>query len=165
MPDMTAAADWLAATGPSIQLQATTWSVPLTQTVHILAIAALLTCIAMLNARLAGLIGRDEILADAVYRFGRPLPWALAVLFASGVILVLAEPHREFENQLFWIKMALVAASAVLTFIGFRWVAGRRFDDLSRAERGRLIVFAAVSTFLWLAIAVCGRWIAYVDVL
>jgi hypothetical protein len=160
-----ALAEWIASTGPSRWLQSVDGLVPSVQTVHILAIGVLLTCVTMFNARLAGLIGRTESSRQAAESFVPPVWWALLVLAISGLVLVVAEPHRELENQLFLIKMLLVALSAVTTVLAIRWSSDSSYEQLSKRARGMLSAMAMASTTLWLLIIACGRWIAYVDVL
>ena len=160
-----AAADWIASTGPSRFFQSAVWLVPSVQTIHILAIGVLLTCVSMFNARLAGLIGRMESSKQAVESFVPPVWWALLALAATGIVLVIAEPHRELENQLFLIKMLLVIVSVVTTVLAIRWASDSPYEELSGRARGVLIGLAALSTTMWLLIVACGRWIAYLDVL
>jgi len=145
-------------------LQDTAWAVPLLQTLHILGIALLFTSACLMNARLAGLVGRDEVLSDTVPSLGRAVWTGLAVLAVTGLALVMAEPHRELENQLFWTKMALVAASVLITAWGLRRARGRAGRELSAGDRRRSRALAILSVLLWVTIIFCGRWIAYFDV-
>ncbi|OOB22284.1 hypothetical protein A8F67_05200, partial [Burkholderia cenocepacia] len=58
----------------------------------------------------------DQTLLQTQRRYGPWLTGALWVLLATGSLLVLAEPPREFDAISFWMKMALVALIAILAF-------------------------------------------------
>jgi hypothetical protein len=152
----------LADTSLSKLIEDISWIVPLVQTIHILALAIILSSAAMLNLRLMGLTGRRVTIAGMSERF---LPWvwaALAVLAVSGIILIVGEPERSLPNFSFQLKMALLAAVIVITIV-FQRTIKRNADywDLSPARRRSARVTAILSLAMWLAIAVCGRMIAY----
>lgn len=152
---------WLSDTTLSGSLGSHEWVVPAVQTVHILAIAVIITSSAMLDVRLAGWLDRHQSLRVAAARF-LPLFWyALAVLAATGLVLIIAEPDRELLNMLFWTKMGLVTAVALIMFQTGAHLEDATFDALS--GRGRLVVRsgAVISLLLLLAIIWCGRWIGY----
>ena len=67
-----------------LRFRTPSWVVPTVQSVHILAIAIVMSSIAMLDLRLAGFIGRDAI--DAGAHQARFYPWiwgALVVLLTD----------------------------------------------------------------------------------
>ena len=76
--------EWIDATPMSQAIQVTPWIIPAVQTVHILAIAALMGSMVMINLRLVGWVGRDQPLARVSARFIPVMWWALPVLLASG---------------------------------------------------------------------------------
>jgi hypothetical protein len=92
------------------------------------------------------------------------LPWlwaAIAVLLATGLILVVGEPNRVLANPLFWIKMALVALAVCLTLL-FRYPIMHAQFSLEHARWAALAKpLAWVSLLVWVAVIFCGRWIAY----
>jgi uncharacterized membrane protein len=152
----------LANTSVSKLIEDISWIVPLVQTIHILALAIILSSAAMLNLRLMGLAGRRVTIAGMSERF---LPWvwaALAVLAVTGIILIVGEPERSLPNFSFQLKMALLAAVIVITIV-FQRTIKRNADywDLSPARRRSARVTAVLSLAMWMAIAVCGRLIAY----
>ncbi len=154
---------WLAATRASEVIQDVTWIIPLVQTIHILAIAMILSSAAMLELRLLGWAGKRVTISGMAERF---LPWiwgALVVLALTGTVLIVGEPARSLLNPAFQIKMGLVASAIVVTAIFQRTI--RRdsgYWDLSPGRRRSARLVAVVSLAIWLAIAVCGRLIAYV---
>jgi uncharacterized membrane protein len=152
----------LANTSVSKLIEDISWIVPLVQTIHILALAIILSSAAMLNLRLMGLAGRRVTIAGMSERF---LPWvwaALAVLAVTGIILIVGEPERSLPNFSFQLKMALLAAVIVITIV-FQRTIKRNADywDLSPGRRRSARVTAVLSLAMWMAIAVCGRLIAY----
>jgi hypothetical protein len=152
---------WLAATPLSQSIQDALWVIPTVQTVHIVSIAVVMTSMAMLDLRLVGIAGRRQSLPDMAGRF---LPWvwvALVVLLCSGTILIIAEPGRELINQVFWLKMSLLAGALVLT--GTFQIMLRRSKTFWDRNRAAAVLLGCVSLVLWVGIIGAGRWIAYVD--
>ena len=153
--------DWLSQTAFSTTISGIPWAVPLLQSIHILSIAVVFSSVAMLDLRMAGLIGRDTSLRDTAQRF---VPWiwgALLVLLGTGLLQTMAEPGRELLNWIFWTKMALVVVASVLTAVVGRVIEEQRFRDLPPARRRTIRLVATVSLLLWIAVITCGRWIAY----
>jgi len=155
--------DWLAATPPSHFLQDNqAWAIPTIQTVHLVGIGVAMGSAFMLTLRVVGVSGLDQTLLEAQRRY---LPWltgALLVLLASGALLTLAEPAREFFSLSFRLKMLLVAVCA-----GFAVWFGRsvRSNPAHWEERrlrdAKVRAIAAATLVLWVAIIFLGRFIAY----
>jgi hypothetical protein len=84
--------DWLSATWLSQLFGNAAWFVPTVQTLHILAIAALLVMLVTLHCRVLGLMRRAPPLQRLAAGY---LPWvwrSLGVLFVTGVLLTITEP-------------------------------------------------------------------------
>lgn len=131
---------------PSAFVRDVEWLIPAIQSIHILAIAVVLASALVVALRLAGALASDAP-REAV--LGRHLPWlggALLVLLATGLLMILGEPDRTLTNEVFWLKMALVAVALGATRL------------VPRAGGA----CALVALVLWIAVAACGRWIAYV---
>lgn len=154
-------ADWLSTTGASLFIQTHLWVVPAVQSVHILAIGALFASAVLMHSRLGGLAGRAVPLPRHVLRYLPVMKGALAVLVASGLILVAGEPVRELGTGLFWIKMLLILLAAALTFLIARAVPGGTFPSAPPARRMGLRAANFGALCIWCAIIVAGRWIAY----
>jgi len=162
---LAAVASWLEGTALSQRLQAAEWVVPAVQTLHILAIAAVMGAMLFFNLRLLGLRGTDVPLARASKRFV-PVIWtAVLVLFATGVVMIVAEPGRSLPNPVFQLKMALLLAALVLTFALVRPLGRSPGYWSDSAARGWVARLGAISSLgLWVAILFAGRWIAYTRV-
>jgi hypothetical protein len=152
---------WLAQTPPSQFIQGNFWIIPTVQSIHILAICAVISSALLINLRLVGLVGGGDPVASFARRY---LPWiwtALVVLLLTGLILIVAEPDRTLGNVIFWSKMALVAAGLLLGLV-FAMPIRRNpafWDGAGHDVQGK--VLGAVSLAVWIAVICCGRWIAY----
>jgi len=146
-----------------VAFQSTNWFVPLVQTVHIIAIAILLTTVYVISFRLIGITRGAQPLASLA---ARSAPWvwtALSVLLVSGILLTVTEPARELLNWVFRIKMLMVFLLAVILWIvQSRTRRNPQYWTESpmrrRAARAIGIVFIIVGA----GIVTAGRWIAYV---
>jgi hypothetical protein len=158
--------DWLAATAPSHFLQINeAWAIPAIQTIHIVGIGIAMGSAFMLTLRVVGVSGMDQTLLEAQRRY---LPWltgALLMLLASGALLILAEPAREFFSLSFRLKMVLVAICTALAIWFGRSVRRRSAHWEERCARdGKVRTIAAATLLLWIAIIFLGRFIAYDNV-
>jgi uncharacterized membrane protein len=145
-------------------IQSVFWIIPMVQSVHIMAVTVVMGSVLMMDMKLLGVVGQNQTVAAMNQRF---LPWvwsALVVLLLSGAVLTIAEPGRELINNVFRLKMALVATVVVMTAI-HQSIVQRHADawGATPAYLGKARVFAVISLAIWLAIAMCGRWIAYVE--
>ena len=161
MDELASFSHWLSTTPVSAALAGREWVVPAVQTVHILAIGALITSTAMLDLRLAGWAGRGLSIRDMAARF---TPWfwgALTILALTGLVLILAEPARELLSLLFWTKMGLVTAVALVMYQLGRSLEDSAYEALPARKRVVMRTGAVASIILLLAIIWCGRWIGY----
>ena len=156
-------ADQIASSAASHYLQNVLWVVPVSQSMHILALSVLFASVLMISLRLlgAGAGGRSvSELADML------LPWmwrALLVLFLTGALQTFIEPVRQFITPIFWLKMLLVASLAVLTLWFSRTLRAHSATWDSPATRpASAKVFAVVSIVGWSTVIVFGRFIGYV---
>jgi uncharacterized membrane protein SirB2 len=153
---------WLEHTPVSQTIQTVDWIVPAVQTVHILAIAAVMGSVLMINLRLINLVGRDQSLNAFSARFLPVIWWALPVLLATGIIMVVGEPVRSLENPVFQLKMLLVLTAIAIT-LGYQAPLKKNpvFWHVSGLHRVAAFVLALVSLVIWVSIVLAGRWIAY----
>ena len=153
---------WLYATPVSEYFRDAGWIVPAVQSIHIVAIAMLIGSSILLDLKLAGVVARTERPAVVYERY---MPWAwggLVVLLLTGMIMSIAEPDRVLSNWLFWTKMTLV----VIGFLGTLLIRipMRREEPMTQTPAWNLVAkpLGWLSLAIWIAIIVCGRWIAYV---
>jgi hypothetical protein len=107
-------ARWLAQTRISLAIQTHLWVVPTIQSIHIVAIGIVMSSVLMMDLRVFRLAGVDQPMAEMTRRFAPWLWSALAVLFTTGVLMVVGEPVRELLSLSFWLKMSLIIIGAAL---------------------------------------------------
>ena len=155
-------ADWLATTSLSQAFQDHAWVIPTSQSIHILAVSLVFASVLMINLRLLGVVTRGRSVSQLSNSL---LPWiwrGLAVLLFTGIVQTVAEPVRQFVTPVFWAKMIMILIVVTMTALYAKAV--RRNAPLWDADSSRpasAAVLAAISTLLWLAIIVCGRFIGY----
>lgn len=159
-------ADWVAGTPLSQQFQAHLWIVPTSQAIHIVCICLVFTSALMINLRLLGVGASGRSISQLT---GHLVPWmwgGLAVLLLTGTVQIIAEPVRQFVTPVFWAKMCMIIIAAVMTAVFARKVRvnAARWDAAGARPAGAR-AFAVASSILWIAIIVCGRFIAYTSAL
>jgi hypothetical protein len=159
---MEAFAQWLAGTPFSHGIARTLWLIPVLQSIHILGIAVVLSSVAMIELSIVGAV-KTQTLVQTAHRF---LPWlwaGLILLAATGILLIIGEPKRSLPNPAFQLKMLMLALALAMA-LAFQ--ASLRPDTRFWTRNGRRLtpVLAVLVFLLWCAIAVAGRWIAYIRV-
>src|SRR3954464_12041180 len=124
-----------------------------------------LSSVAMIELRILG-VTQSQTMSDAARRF---MPWlwtGLVVLASTGIVLIVAEPKRTLDNNpAFEVKIVMRAAAIAIT-LAFQTSLRRRVAlwEARPQKRKLLSTFAALTLLVWCAVAVAGRWIAYVRV-
>lgn len=151
-------------------LQESRWLYPLVQVVHILGFIVLAGAAILFDLRVLGLSSTRAADGAGAQVAIRPLgmhllPWAAIAAMAvvpTGVLMVLVDLQALIANQVFAIKLLLIACVAS-NAVAFHLGTGRNWggwtDDRSVPAGAKL--HAAASICLWIAIVTCGRWIAY----
>jgi len=77
-------------------------------------------------------------------------------------VMVIGEPGRSLENDVFQLKMCLVLTVVAVT-LAFRYPLARdaTFWDATAGRRIAAVAVAVGSLALWTSIVFAGRWIAY----
>jgi hypothetical protein len=152
----------LAATPASQTIKSVAWIIPTLQTVHILAVATVMSSVLLIDLRLLGVGARERTLAWIGHRFLPYVWWSLPVLFATGATLIVAEPARTLKSPVFLVKMGLLILAAGVTWL-CHMPLRRDAQDWERSVSlrwaARCIAIASLS--LWVGIVFAGRWIAY----
>lgn len=134
-------------------LAAHAWAYPALEVVHVLGVALLVGNLLAFELRVWGLSPNLPVLALA--RLSLSLAMAGFALSAiSGIAMFGSQPGELLANRFFTIKMALVLAAGI-NAAAFHARGGlSKLDAIARAQ-------TALSLGLWLAVIICGRWIAY----
>lgn len=149
--------EWLYATPISTVIRDTVWIIPTVQSVHILAIAILISAALVTELRVAGVLSADLSLPVVARRF---MPWiwrALVVLLATGTVLIVAEPGRTLGNTVFWVKVSLIFAALLMTLALRKPLLAA--DISSDVAPSRPIAWLMLA--IWVIVIFCGRFIAY----
>ena len=112
------------------------WAYPALEVVHIVGIALLLGNLVALELRVWGVAGE------------------LPLLVLSGLAMFAAAPAELLASRSFVVKMGLVLFAG----LNAAWFHAR--GGLERADRTARVQ-TVFSLGLWLAVIICGRWIAY----
>ena len=138
------------------------WVLPLVQTVHILCLALVLYAVSIINLRMIG-FGTKRMPVSGLYAHFRPWIYGSTGIMAfTGAIMIVGEPGRSLLNPVFQTKMILLAAALMVTFTSeFLVRRNSVFWDATSNPRTEVRLAGVISLTLWLAVAICGRWIAY----
>lgn len=130
------------------------WLYPLLEALHVVGIALLLGSLVVFELRVWGL--GASLPAPALARLALPLTlggFGLAVL--TGLLMFASQAADMLSNRIFVLKMTLLMVAG-LNAAAFHSRGGLgKLDGVARAQ-------ACASLGLWLAVIICGRWIAYV---
>lgn len=91
----------------------------------------------------------------------RPVTWAaVAVVTASGILLLVAYPAKALTNPVFYLKLFAAAAALLIGRSLSMGVMRDSVHDVGRVpDRARGL--AALSIVLWIATITSGRFLAY----
>jgi hypothetical protein len=134
---------------------------PLANVGHILALMIFAGALTVMDLRLIGAFSATEP-AFVLSRARRVAIAAFAALGVSGMMLFVAEASHLAVNPVFICKQALVVAGLV-NVLAFELVARRTVaalpTDVAMPAAGRIAGYLSLA--LWIAVAACGRSIAY----
>ena len=130
------------------------WAYPALEVVHILGIALLLGNLLVLEVRVFGVAKALPVQALARLSLGlASVGFALAVV--SGLTMFASQPQELLASRVFTLKMLLIGLAGCNALWFHARGSLQRMDGMARA-------LMLLSTLIWLAVLVCGRWIAYV---
>lgn len=134
-------------------LLSSAWAYPTLEVVHLSGIALLMGNLVLLELRVFGLGAALPVRELARLSLGLALA-GFSLAAVSGLLMFASQPAELLANRAFSLKMLLLLAAAC----NAGWFHGRgslhKLDGLARAQM-------LLSTLSWLAVLVCGRWIAY----
>jgi hypothetical protein len=129
------------------------WAYPALEVVHIVGIALLLGNLVALELRVWGVAA--ELPLRPLARLSLALSLAgFGLLVLSGLALFAAAPAELLASRSFVVKMGLVLFAG----LNAAWFHARGGLELADRTARVQTVF---SLGLWLAVIICGRWIAY----
>ena len=149
-------ASWLASLPFGQALRKLNWLVPWLQIIHILANGLILAAVVMIDMRIWG-ISRSQSSIAMARRFQSWIWAALAVLTASGILLILYAPRRLLTDPTFQVKM-VVMGIAVAATVALQLVLSGREGSQGHPGRPRLAgMLATLTLALWVGVTLAGR--------
>jgi hypothetical protein len=126
---------------------------PALEVVHIVGIALLVGNLVLFELRVWGL--GTALPVRPLARLALRVAWSgFGLVLASGGLMLAGQWDELLANRAFVLKMGLVGLGGLNAL----WFHAR--GGLSRLDRVARLQ-TAVSVGLWLAVIICGRWIAY----
>lgn len=126
---------------------------PLLEVLHIVGISLLLGSLVLLELRVWGL--GASLPVPALARLALPLSLlGFGLVAASGLLMFSSQPLELLGNRFFVVKMVLVMLAGGNAALFHARGGLQKLDGLARAQ-------TALSLGLWIAVIICGRWIAY----
>lgn len=129
------------------------WAYPALEVVHIVGIALLLGSLVLFELRVWGVAPTlpSPVLARLALRVTLV---GFALCAASGGAMFAGQPDELLANRAFLVKLGLLAAAGANAALFHLRGGVARLDSVARGQ-------SALSLGLWLAVIICGRWIAY----
>jgi hypothetical protein len=137
------------------------WAYPAANVGHILALTLFAAAVAIMDLRLLGAF--SAMPAASVVRPARIAAMlALLLMATTGLVLFTAEASHVAANAVFQVKAGLIALGILNALV----IAGPAIAKMQSAgpHAGvpmRARVAAGLSLAIWIAVAACGRLIAY----
>lgn len=129
------------------------WAYPALESVHVFGIALLVGNLVALELRVWGRAPQLPVVALARLSLSIALA-GFSLAAASGLLMFASQPGELLANRAFTIKMGLVACAGVNAALFHARDGLRKLDRWARTQ-------TALSLGLWIAVMICGRWIAY----
>jgi hypothetical protein len=137
------------------------WLYPAANVGHILSLALFAGAIAVVDVRLLGGLSATAP-APLLARARNFAVAALAGMAITGGILFSAEASHLAVNPVFQLKAMLVAAGLVNVAMAEFWATrGLEHIPVGASTPARAKIVGVLSLIIWLAVAACGRSIAY----
>jgi hypothetical protein len=156
--------EWLAETSISVGIRESTWSYPIIESVHVLALCLFLGFALLWDLRLLNITLRRVPVSEVQ---ARVMPWTtvgFVIMVISGVLLFISDPVRFYGNVFFRVKLVALVLAGLNAFMFHRGVGGpsRLIDwDSSALSPSGAKLAGVISIFMWTVIVVAGRLIAY----
>lgn len=149
---------WLQSTALSRYLEASTYTFPVTEVLHLIGLMILLGATTVVCLRLLG-YGLPQA-ASTIHGGIWAWTWlGLALVWLTGIVLLIAEPGKLAANSAFAYKLVFLAAGLALHLLGYLVLLRP-----GRAEAHPLLskCVAVLVIFCWFGAGVAGRAIGFV---
>ena len=134
-------------------LQTSTWAYPALEALHVMGIALLVGNLVALEVRVFGRAAALPV-ADLARLSLTIALCGFALAAGTGALMFATQARELLANNAFLTKMGLLLAAGLNAWVFHARASLRRLDTPARLQM-------VISTALWVAVIVCGRWIAY----
>ncbi len=129
------------------------WLYPLLESLHVVGIALLFGGLVVLELRVWGL--GSALPVAPLARLALPVSLAgFCLAAATGLTMFISQPGELLANRMFVIKISLVMLAGLNAAAFHARGSLATLDGVARVQ-------TLVSLCLWVAVIICGRWIAY----
>jgi hypothetical protein len=154
--------EWLQATSWAVFIHQTKWVFTTIEVIHVIAISAVISSIAVVDLRLLGLASTRRAFSE-LSREILPYTWtAFAIAVITGSLMFISQAAQYFVTPTFWIKMAIMAAAGINMFI-FEFITVRGVKEWDPTPNPPLPARLAggISLACWVLVFVFGRWTGF----
>lgn len=154
---------WLENTGVGTAIRESSVLFPWIESVHVLAIAAVVGTIAVVDLRLLNLTFRDRPVSELMSQVLPFTRWAFVVAAITGIAMFSAQAVAYMDKSPFVVKLFLLLIAGANIGM-FHFVTARDIHtwDVGPTLPARVRFAGASSLTLWVFIVACGRWIGFV---
>ena len=153
---------WLNDLPFSVALREDDWPFPIIETFHVLGLGLSVGVIVWIDLRLIGVTLRRRPVSEVVSQLE---PWAIRgfmVMFASGLLLFLAEPMKCYTTVAFRFKVVMLILAGLNVWLFHAKV----YPKVAKWDNSPVLPWQAQfvgysSIILWFGIIIAGRWTAY----
>ncbi len=129
------------------------WAYPALEAAHIVGIALLVGNLVLLELRVWG--AAPELPLRPLARLSLAIALAgFGLVVLTGLAMFSAQPGELLANRVFVIKMGLVSLAGLNAALFHARDGLGRLDAMAKAQ-------TVLSLGIWVAVIICGRWIAY----
>jgi hypothetical protein len=129
------------------------WAYPALETVHLVGVALLVGNLVALELRVWGRAKELPVVAMARLSLSLALGGFALAAFSGGLMFA-SQPAELLANQAFTLKIGLLLLAGTNAALFHARNGLGRLDAVARAQ-------TMLSLGLWIAVMICGRWIAY----
>jgi len=154
--------EWLQATSLAVFIHQTKWVFTTIEVIHVIAISAVISSIAVVDLRLLGLASTRRPFSE-LSREILPYTWtAFVIAVITGSLMFISQAAQYFVTPTFWIKMAIMAAAGINMFIfEFITVRGVKEWDPTPSPPLPARLAGGISLACWVLVFVFGRWTGF----
>jgi hypothetical protein len=154
---------WLQATSFFTELRSSGIFYPTILSLHMVAIAFFGCMILVTDLRLLGVGLKSYPIDDLLARLRGPKQFGFVMIVVCGLLLFGTKAEEYYYNAFFRAKVALLLLMLIHGAIFRAGVYGNGAALQSGGVTGQAKLAAGLSLVLWIALAVCGRGIGYIE--